>query len=171
MGYRADNVSTLPQSHQPVTIPELEALPLTYEAFRPYGQVAQGYSVPTAAPKGLRKTEVNQGTACKYHKTVDINDRYPVGTETKTAISVVRAGPQIQTGQTIDVRVLERHRYSGQTFIPMGKASSFVEEALEDGGSYVAIVALSDAGEQQQDEAVVTSLTEHSSLSQMIAQI
>lgn len=150
MGYRADNVATLPQSHQPITIPELEALPLTYEAFRPYGQVAQGFSVSTAAPKGLRKTEVNQGTACKYHKMIDINDRYPVGTETKTTISVVRADPQIQTGKTIDVRVLERHRYSGQTFIPMGKAPTSGQEALDDGGSYVAIVALSDAGEQEE---------------------
>lgn len=148
MGYRADNVATLPQSHQPITIPELEALPLTYEAFRPYGQVAQGFSVSTAAPKGLRKTEVNQGTACKYHKMIDINDRYPVGTETKTTISVVRADPQIQTGKTIDVRVLERHRYSGQTFIPMGKAPTSGQEALDDGGSYVAIVALSGADDK-----------------------
>lgn len=111
MGYRADGPNaSLPPTHVPSSVPEIEALPLTYEAFRPYGQVAQAYSVSTAAPKGIRKTEANQGTACKYHKMVQITDTYPQGTKTKTAISVVRSEPRPRKyeGRKIDVGVLER---------------------------------------------------------------
>ncbi len=107
-GYRASGSSELPASHIAKQVPELEALPLTYEAFAPYGKVIQAYSVSTAAPKGVRKGEANQGTACKYHKMAPIEHRYPQGTRTMTGISVVRAEAQIQTGTTFDVRVLEK---------------------------------------------------------------
>lgn len=41
-----------------------------------------------------------------------------------------------------------RHMHSTQTFIPMGKAPTAGEKALEDGGYYVVVVALSDSSER-----------------------
>jgi ureidoglycolate hydrolase len=38
--------------------------------------------------------------------------------------------------------------HSTQTFIPMGKAPTAGEKALEDGGYYVVVVALSDSSER-----------------------
>lgn len=84
----------------------LECLPLTYEAFAPYGSVIQGYSSSTAVPRGLAKTEANQGTACKVHKMSPISHDY--GKDGLSTISVVRAQPQVQTGTVIDVKVLEK---------------------------------------------------------------
>ena len=60
-------------------IPTITALPLTPEAFKPYGQVIQGFSLDTSAPKGIQVTKANQGTAMKFHRIGDIVDTYPEG--------------------------------------------------------------------------------------------
>jgi allantoicase len=101
---------SLPLTHVEPEIPQLEALPLTYEAFLPYGRVAQAYSTPTAAPRGIVKTTANQGTAAKYHKMALVEDDYKQdGSEDhRTIISVMTAQPKIQTGSVWDVTVLEK---------------------------------------------------------------
>ena len=111
-GYRASSYSAqnLPATHTANPVPQLEALPLTYEAFLPYGRVAQAYSVPTAAPRGVPKTPANQGTACKYHKMALVEDDYKKdGSENhRTIISVMTAQPKVQTGSVWDVVQLEK---------------------------------------------------------------
>lgn len=111
-GYRASSYSSqsLPATHTANPIPQLEALPLTYEAFLPFGRVAQAYSVPTAAPRGVPKTTANQGTAAKYHKMALVEDDYKKdGSENhRTLISVMTAQPKMQTGSTWDVTLLEK---------------------------------------------------------------
>ncbi len=127
----------------PSAIPIIEALPLTYETFLPYGNVIQGYSTPTAAPKGIAKTPANQGTAAKYHRMAPLFDDYPKG-QSKTSIRTVRAGAQAKTNSAFDIKILERHPHSTQTFIPMGKSSGPMEGSIEDEqASYIVIAALS----------------------------
>jgi allantoicase len=93
-----------------LTIP---ALPLTTEAFKPYGQVIQAYSFPSSAPKRTDVSIANQGTAAKFHRLAHVTETYPEGMLTRGGlhISTIRAfGPQHETknGVTIDVTVLER---------------------------------------------------------------
>jgi allantoicase len=95
---------------QTLTIP---ALPLTPEAFKPYGQVIQGHSPAFGAPKGVAVTSANQGTAYKFHRLSNVAETYPEGLLKKGGLhaSVIRAfGPQHETeqGVTIDIVVLER---------------------------------------------------------------
>jgi allantoicase len=111
-GYRASALSsgTLPHTHEQKPIPQLEALPLTYEAFLPFGQVAQAYSTPTAAPRGVVKTTANQGTAAKYHKMAVLEDNYAVdGSENhRSLISVMTTQPKMQSGSSWDITATER---------------------------------------------------------------
>ena len=93
-----------------LTIP---ALPLTTEAFKPYGQVIQAYSFASSAPKGTDVSLANQGTAAKFHRLAHVKQTYPDGMLKRGGlhISTIRAfGPQHETknGVTIDVTVLER---------------------------------------------------------------
>ncbi|ORX40249.1 allantoicase [Kockovaella imperatae] len=109
-----------------LTIP---ALPLTPEAFAPYGQVIQGFSLPTSAPKGSHVTIANQGTAFKVHRMLKVEHNYP---EEKQA--------DIKDGLIHPLKMLERHKYTTQAFIPMGKGT-LGEPALAPGGAYLVVVA------------------------------
>jgi allantoicase len=86
---------------------------LTAEAFKPYGQVIQAYSLPSSAPKGTDVSIANQGTAAKFHRLAHVKETYPSEMLKRGGlhISTIRAfGPQHETkdGVTIDVTVLER---------------------------------------------------------------
>ena len=109
-GYPYAPSSTVTVAPTTLTIP---ALPLTYEAFKPYGQVIQGYSFPSSAPKGTDVSIANQGTAAKFHRLAHVKQTYPEGMLKRGGlhISTIRAfGPQHETkdGITIDITVLER---------------------------------------------------------------
>lgn len=140
MGYQASaSINALPASHQPTDIPHVEALPLTYEAFLPYGRVIQAFSGPTAAPRGIAKTTANQGTAAKYHKMALVDDLF--GKEAKkTSIGVIRAQARVRTGSEVDITVLERHPRTNQAFVPLGQAGPAGARAGK--GSYVVMAAL-----------------------------
>lgn len=91
----------------------IPALPLTPEAFRPYGQVIQAHSFASSAPKGTDVSIANQGTAAKFHRLAHVKHTYPEGMLKRGGlhISTIRAfGPQHETAQgvTIDITVLER---------------------------------------------------------------
>lgn len=125
------------------TVLSVPALPLTPEAFRPYGQVIQAHSFPSSAPKGTDVSVANQGTAAKFHRLAHVKQTYPDGMLKRGGLhlSTIRAfGPQHETvnGVTIDVTVLERHAHTSQAFIPMGKGNR--EGA--DGGAYIVIGCL-----------------------------
>lgn len=113
MGYLASAFSpnSLPTTHITNPLPQLEALPLTYEAFLPFGKVLQAFSAPTAAPRGLIKTTANQGTAAKYHKMARLEDDYKEdGSEGhRTVISPMRCEAKTTTGSVWDVKQLERY--------------------------------------------------------------
>jgi allantoicase len=102
-----------PSSASAPTTLTIPALPLTTEAFKPYGQVIQAYSFASSAPKGTDVSIANQGTAAKFHRLAHVKQTYPDGMLKRGGlhISTIRAfGPQHETknGVTIDVTVLER---------------------------------------------------------------
>ncbi|KAF8894031.1 allantoicase [Infundibulicybe gibba] len=97
-------------------------LPLTPEAFAPFGQVIQAYEDHAAAPKGIRITPANGGTASKFHKLSLLTSSYPVESGATSGISVYRCNPvEVGTDGTLGVQVLERHPFTNQAFIPTGR--------------------------------------------------
>lgn len=100
----------------------IPVLPLTPEAFAPYGQVIQAYRDHTAAPKGTRITPVNGGTAVKFHKLSLLQSSYPPDKHATAGISVYRCQPLTGVARdgTVELTPLECHRYTNQGFMPMG---------------------------------------------------
>ncbi|KAF7376361.1 putative allantoicase [Mycena sanguinolenta] len=68
-------------------------LPLTPEAFTPFGQVIQAYADHNAAPKGIKITPANQGSATKFHKLSLLASSYPAEAGATAGISVYRCNP------------------------------------------------------------------------------
>jgi allantoicase len=58
----------------------------------------------------------------KYCRLADVTSTYPEG-EGYTGIGVYRATPKVglERGRVFDVRLMERHSYTSQAFIPMSK--------------------------------------------------
>lgn len=84
---------------------------LSSAAFKPYGDVID---VPTGAAKGGHPA--NHGTAARYnHFTKLINDRR-TSPEAKLNVCMFRSTPQ---KIPFLIKLLERHKYSTQMFIPM----------------------------------------------------
>ncbi|WVF69308.1 allantoicase [Kwoniella sp. CBS 6097] len=145
-GYPLAPSSALPA----ITVPEsltLPVLPLTYEAFKPYGQVIQGFSFSSSAPKGIPTTTANQGTASKFHRLGKIAADYPAGEGKKggVAIGAVKAANRldISQGVKIQVELLERHRFTTQAFIPLGRGPNTPAP-----GAFIVVVALNGADDK-----------------------
>ncbi|EIM81146.1 Allantoicase [Stereum hirsutum FP-91666 SS1] len=127
----------------------IPALPLTPEAFAPFGQVIQSYPDPHSipSPRTTKITPANFGTATKYHKLSLLQSSYPSGTdpEATSGISVytcmpvvpVRGGDNVGlSGMEVEVTALERHPYTNQAFIPMGGLG----DGEEGGKKYLVVV-------------------------------
>jgi ureidoglycolate hydrolase len=143
----AETVGNEPAKHSQ-TIP---AVPITSEAFARFGDVVQAWADPNGAPKGVRVTSANQGTAHKFHRLSRVQSSYPPSEAAISAISVFRS-TQVGAapGSSWDVKLLERHSFTHQTFIPMGSAR-LEKLGLDDGlvsagRSYLVIVALNGEG-------------------------
>ncbi|KAF9158398.1 Allantoicase [Actinomortierella ambigua] len=119
-------------------LPILQAEPITHEAFAPWGTVIE---VPEYDPKAIK---VNQGTAQKFsHLGYFVNWRPSPG-EQQVAESSQPDVPPAQANIAIfqcyqplakpevGVKLLERHPYSSQMFVPMGGDGN---------GGYVVVVA------------------------------
>lgn len=120
--------------------PQLTALPLTPEAFAPYGDVIQAWELPSSAPRGTRVSKANQGTADKFHNLAKVEHTYAPEQLKRggVALACMRAGPQfdVRNGADIPVLKLERHAATTQAFIPMGRTEH------KAGGTFVVVVAL-----------------------------
>lgn len=124
--------------------PVIPALPLTPEAFAPFGQVIQGYSDVNAVPssRNIRITSANVGTALKFHKLSLLESSYPAGSNATAGLSVYRCQPiDAHPGELWPVKLLERHACTNQAFIPMGAGGLSGEEIREPGSSYLIIAA------------------------------
>lgn len=108
----------------------VSALPLTPEAFAPFGHVVQAFGDVNAAPRGIKVTSANQSTATKFHSLAPVLSCYPdpLSQKANTALSVYRGRPldfdiqkdQDENRKGWEVKILERHPYTNQAFIPMG---------------------------------------------------
>ncbi|CAE6518024.1 unnamed protein product [Rhizoctonia solani] len=134
-------------------VPTIPALPITSEAFKPYGSVIQAWADVNAVPRGTRVTSANQGTAHKFHNLALVEQSYPPDAGARTGLSVYRATPPIREGEKAEpgnywsIKLLERHSYTSQAFIPMGNVGSvgiigFEEPLPKAGRAYLVIVAL-----------------------------
>ncbi|KDQ21283.1 hypothetical protein BOTBODRAFT_25706 [Botryobasidium botryosum FD-172 SS1] len=138
-----------------VTIP---ALPLTAEAYAPFGAVIQAYADVHGAPRGVRITPANQGTAHKFHRLELVKSSYPTTSagegepEPLTGITVFRVAPPegLKLGGKFGVRLLERHRFMNQVLIPMGNGTwaGRDEPALEGARAYLVVVAKNGADDK-----------------------
>ncbi|KAI0328606.1 allantoicase [Cubamyces sp. BRFM 1775] len=137
----------------------IPAVPLTPEAFAPFGKVVQAYAGPNGVPnpRTTRVTGANQGTATKFHKLALLESSYPVGSGASAGLSVYRCKPiDVQPGGEWEVKLLERHPCTNQAFIPMGGAigpeeseAGVVGDALADPGrAYLVIVAQNGADDK-----------------------
>ncbi|KAL4080245.1 galactose-binding domain-like protein [Scleroderma yunnanense] len=120
----------------------IPVLPLTPEAFAPFGRVIQAYGDHTAAPSGTKITPANGGTASKFHKLALIDSSFPEGSGATAGLSVYRCNPVEVVDGIVELKVLERHPYTNQAFIPMGAGGCLDDEALCDPGNrYLVVVA------------------------------
>ncbi|KAF8608780.1 allantoicase [Ceratobasidium sp. AG-I] len=139
--------------------PTIPALPITPEAFAPFGSVVQAWTDTDAVPRGTRVTSANQGTAHKFHNLALVEQSYPPGAHARTGLSVYRATPPLRDGERAEpgalwsVKLLERHICTTQAFLPMGNAGGIrmtgFEEPLSPGGrAYLVIVALNGSDDK-----------------------
>ncbi|KAI5123043.1 hypothetical protein M0805_000479 [Coniferiporia weirii] len=131
----------------------ITAAPLSPEAFAPFGHVVQAFSSASAAANRTKVTSANQGSASKYHKLAPIVSSYPNGCNATPGLSVYRCSPldfdfrkdTEEAGPGWAVRLLERHPYTNQAFVPMGVGSGEGlkgGDALEkQGRAYLVVVA------------------------------
>mmetsp|Transcript_7082 Transcript_7082/g.7068 ORF Transcript_7082/g.7068 Transcript_7082/m.7068 type:complete len:220 (+) Transcript_7082:207-866(+) len=118
------------------------AEPLTPEGFAPYGGVISA----DHQIKNVKSSAANYGTAIKIHKVAPIVNNFkdcPSGKEATANWNIFRCSfpnKSVTSGshgeQIYRARVLERHPFSTQTFIPMGLVQSK--------SSYLVIVAKND---------------------------
>ncbi|GAA93763.1 uncharacterized protein L969DRAFT_608810 [Mixia osmundae IAM 14324] len=119
--------------------PLIVALTLTAETFAPYGSVIQSYADHAAAPRGLRIVLANGGTAEKFNNLAPVHYGRPrSGEQAELNSCVYRCQPEMFTKQEPwTVKVLERHQYSSQSFVPI---------SLPANGRYLVIVAQDKGG-------------------------
>ncbi|KAH9858744.1 allantoicase [Lenzites betulinus] len=134
--------------------PLIPALPLTPEAFAPFGQVVQAYADVHAVPRprDTRVTGANQGTALKFHKVALLEASYPPDAGASAGLSVYRCKPvDVRAGGEWEVKLLERHPCTNQAFVPMGgaaRADAGGDALADPGTAYLVIVALNGADDK-----------------------
>jgi allantoicase len=95
--------------------------PITSSAFAPFGQLIQ----PQPGTTGNDVQPAPDGLHVKYARLADISHTYPADSGAVTGISVFRASPKIglERGKVFEIRLMERHEFTTQAFIPMGKGT------------------------------------------------
>jgi len=136
-----------------ITVKSMPALPLTAEAFAPFGKVVQGYSDPDAVPRGIKVTVANQGSAYKFHKLSLVESSYPADSGATTGLSVYRCQPiDAKLGGEWDIKLLERHRHTNQAFIPMSGGNVVKGgEALTEHARFYLVIVTKNGGDDAPD--------------------
>lgn len=150
-GAASAHPDALPARTQSARGPLIPALPLTPEAFAPFGKVVQAYADVNAVPdpRNTRVTGANQGTATKFHKLALLEASYPPGANATAGLSVYRCAPiDVRPGGEWEVKLLERHPCTNQAFIPMGGGVGLGDALEEPGTTYLVIVAQNGADDK-----------------------
>lgn len=137
--------SSSPASSSTLSVPKVPAVPLTPDAFSSYGSVIQSYPDHRSARKDVVIKPVNFGTAFKYNHLSPVTWVQPKEhPEVKGEVNFCVFRCEQQNGvkgekgkESWEVKVLERHEFSSQAFVPMGGGS----------GRYLVLVCLPGAGE------------------------
>lgn len=90
--------------------------------FAPFGQVIQNPVAHNDLP-GLRKVVANQGSATKWLNITSMTNYYALarsGKAAKVDMNMFVCKPRELRDGKFDVKVLERHPFTPQTFIPLG---------------------------------------------------
>ena len=131
---------------QAASVPHVQsAAPLSGSGFARYGQVI---AAPDAGGSGVPTVKtVNQGTARKLCEMAHIDVRYPTGTPAQTNVHLYVSEPSVQRSGALPfpVRVLERHRYTQQMFVPVTPPGGAHATGRE---GYLVIVALNGADDR-----------------------
>ncbi|KAG1809352.1 galactose-binding domain-like protein [Suillus subaureus] len=124
----AQNDAAVPLESAPVAVKQVKTIP--------------AYGDHTAAPPGTKITPANQGSATKFHKLSLLESSYPAGLGASSGLSVYRCNPTKVVNGGVELKVVERHPYTNQAFIPMGGGGIQGDEALKEPGSaYLVVVA------------------------------
>lgn len=131
------------------------------EAFKPFGHVVQAFADGDTTPKGVKVTPANQGSANKFHKLAPIISNYPPSlTSATSGLSVYRCLPlgfdflkdYNEKGPGWEIKLLERHPYTNQAFVPMGVGSGEglkgPDALSKTGRMYLVVVAKTGADEK-----------------------
>ncbi|KAG0092841.1 Allantoicase [Podila epicladia] len=120
---------------QTLTLPVIQPKPITNENFERWGQVVR---LPDADPNAV---QVNQGTAQKFSHLAKFTNLRPAATDSanpnptlataEANIAIFKCYKPVQDPQ-FQIKLLERHSYSSQMFMPMGGDGN---------GSYVVVTA------------------------------
>jgi len=94
--------------------PVLKSVPIERATYAPYGDVI-------AADESLPFTYANMRTAKRFNHLSDVKNLRPESA--KLNLCVFRCQP---ARAPLEVRLLERHRYSTQVFLPMAQTARFL---------------------------------------------
>ena len=105
-------------SRPPAGPSSIRAVPLSAEGYRDYGDVI-------SAEAGARSRSANMGTARRFNALAKLENRRPG--KARPNLCVFRCEPQVRAPQTsFEIRLLEKHPFSTQAFIPMSGAERFL---------------------------------------------
>ncbi|SFB46434.1 ureidoglycolate lyase [Rhizobium sp. NFR07] len=102
----------------PTVTESLEILPLTSQAFAPYGEVIE------ADPATMRL--INNGTTERYHAVAA-----PVGVGDRLIFNIFRGQPR---QFPYSLGMMERHPYGSQSFMPLSGRPFLVGVSADEGG-------------------------------------
>ncbi|KAF2096705.1 ureidoglycolate hydrolase, partial [Rhizodiscina lignyota] len=115
--------------------------PLTHEAFAPFGHVVANPTKHPGTTANYKSSPGNQGSAIKYSEVTDLTNFYTLAPSKKAAktsftlfVSTPRklrtsapaytsAYPRAGQQHFYDIKILERHPFTSQTFVPLGRAN------------------------------------------------
>ncbi|CAO1596400.1 MAG: hypothetical protein LQ349_009526 [Xanthoria aureola] len=109
-------------------------IPLTQSEFAPFGQVIECplkpsiTTLPSSSPTSFNAVPANQDTALKFIDVTHMRNGYdsaPSDIPAKALMNMFSCFPRpprstSRNDYPVDVKVLERHPYTTQTFIPLG---------------------------------------------------